>query len=535
MIMRVLYQILFLFLTCFAHAQSNDIDMFYSRNHFGFYLNFDSLFKFHDALKLPGETYFCKTDSIQAKNKKFEVKKSNFTMQVLPIVTSVHGIELTTKKIQTDNQLGTTWIVNNNKLTVRLNYIASFQNLSEIERNPANGYLLTDTTGIINHWGKYRKINENYGAYHQLTGYVKYEFAKYLSITAGRDKNFVGDGYRSLFLSENANAYPFLRINSEFWRIKYFWMLSSLKDIYEGTENSLIINSDLSNSNHLYEKYTATHVASLNLGKRLNIYVFETVIWAGNDSVGYRGVDANYMNPLIFFRPVEYQLGSPDNVLLGLGGKWNILKFTQLYGQLLLDEFFLKEVKARNGWWGNKFGIQTGAKLSLPIANGFIFLQGEANMVRPFTYSHQLTTENYGHFYQPLAHPLGANFKEVVGIAAYSKNKWIVQAKIVINSQGIEGDSTNINFGGNIYKSYETRRGLQTDTETGYTIANGYLNKTKYLECKISYIINKTWNMRLESGFILRQQTCMTMGYNQKYMGVFAGFRTCIYNQSRDY
>ena len=40
-------------------------------------------------------------------------------------------------------------------------------------------------------------------------------------------------------------------------------------------------------------------------------------------------------------------------------------------------------------------------------------LQGEMNMVRPYTYTHYDSTANYTHYNQPLAHPLGAGFAEV--------------------------------------------------------------------------------------------------------------------------
>ncbi len=46
-------------------------------------------------------------------------------------------------------------------------------------------------------------------------------------------------------------------------------------------------------------------------------------------------------------------------------------------------------------------------------------LQLEHNRVRPFTYSHFDSVANYTHYNQPMAHPLMANFKEVVAIARY--------------------------------------------------------------------------------------------------------------------
>ena len=41
-------------------------------------------------------------------------------------------------------------------------------------------------------------------------------------------------------------------------------------------------------------------------------------------------------------------------------------------------------------------------------------LQAEMNIIRPFTYTHRDSVRSYAHANQPLAHPLGANLREVV-------------------------------------------------------------------------------------------------------------------------
>ena len=118
----------------------------------------------------------------------------------------------------------------------------------------------------------------------------------------------------------------------------------------------------------------------------------------------------------MFYRPVEYSVGSPDNALLGASFKLKIAKNIQLYSQVLIDEFYLKFLKERKGWWANKQGYQAGFKVFNLFHLNNLYLQGEANYVRPYTYSHGNSIQNYGHYNQSLAHPLGANFKEAVGI-----------------------------------------------------------------------------------------------------------------------
>ena len=77
----------------------------------------------------------------------------------------------------------------------------------------------------------------------------------------------------------------------------------------------------------------------------------------------------------------------------------------------MLDEFTAKEMFANNGYWANKYGIQLGGKYFDAFGVRNLDLQAELNMVRPYTYSHYDSTSNYTHYNQPLAHPLGADFR----------------------------------------------------------------------------------------------------------------------------
>ncbi len=46
-------------------------------------------------------------------------------------------------------------------------------------------------------------------------------------------------------------------------------------------------------------------------------------------------------------------------------------------------------------------------------------LQGEVNIAKPYTFSHNTTFGNYSGYRQPIGHPLGANFNELIGIIRY--------------------------------------------------------------------------------------------------------------------
>ncbi len=364
-----------------------------------------------------------------------------------------------------------------------------------------------DSTRILPHFGTYNaKLNGAY-VYTDWRGSVAYQASSFIHIQAGKDFNFWGDGYRSLILSDNAVSHPFLRIALTAGKLQYMVLYQFLKDI--DTASETIPNE---------KKYSTSHFLSWNIFKRFNIYLFESVIWRDKfPNGGHRGYDFNYINPIVFFRPIEHSLGSPDNYLMGGGFRARLFNNTHFYGQLILDEFKLKEVQSGVGWWANKYGYQLGLKIYNLFAVRNLYLMGEYNMVRPFTYSHGNSMENYGHMYQPLAHPMGSNFKELITLLNYRKGRWQFQLKSIYTKVGLDKDSTN--YGQNIYRSYKDNR-----NDYGNTVLQGELTNLIQAEIKASYILNPLWHARLESGFRVCNYSNSTE--NVKQSQVFIGLRT---------
>jgi hypothetical protein len=335
----------------------------------------------------------------------------------------------------------------------------------------------------IPHFGK-SVVDSSAGSYTylNLTGYLSWQVADFMNLQVGRDKVFWGDGYRSLFISDNSNAYPFFKGTVDIWKVKYTILYSSFRE-----------KDSLTATNFNAKKYSASHILSWNIGKRLNFNMFETVIWRGKDSLGTRGFDVNYLNPIIFYRPVEFSLGSPDNVIMGFGGRLRIFKTTHLYGQFLLDEFKLAQLKADSGWWGNKFGIQAGIKTYRLFGIKSLYALCELNVVKPFTYSHGSYMENNGNYSQPLAHPLGSNFAEGIGNIRYQKNRWSINSLLNIYLYG--ADDT-LNRGYNIYRSYDDHR-----LEYGNKLLQGKKHRVTSFEISAGYIINPKWNLTARIGY----------------------------------
>lgn len=377
-----------------------------------------------------------------------------------------------------------------------------------------------DSSQIVPHLGKSSYQNGNWHGIFPWAGYVSYSPNKHFNLQAGRGKHFFGDGYRSLQLSDNANLYPYFKFSIDVWQLKYVSLFTQLKDID-------VLNNNLD----LGEKFGVMHFLSLNLGERLNINLFETVVWNARDSVGYRGFDLQYLNPVIFYRPVEFSLGSPDNVLLGVGFRLKLWQNFHIYGQGILDEMSFSELTKGDNYWGNKYGFQFGFKSFNPFGVKNLYLQAEYNQVRPYTYSHHNSLQNYGHSFQALAHPLGANFREAVFILRYQPaTRWQAQTKTIVAKYGADYQGDLASYGHNIYLPYSMPPRV---SEYGNHLGQGNATTLLFNESKVVFLLNPRMNLQLEAGVVARRQknehqTTQTLMF-------LAGIRTNLYQFSLDF
>lgn len=352
---------------------------------------------------------------------------------------------------------------------------------------------------------------------------------KNFAFEAGRGKHFFGDGYRSMLLSDNAFNYPYLRLETSAWKIKYVNLFAMLRD-FSSTPNQ----PELSNS-----KFMATHYLSWNATRRLNISLFESILWPGRDSLLNRGFEVNYLNPIIFYRPVEYSQGSSDNALMGLNASVKVPGRVKIYTQILFDEFLLKEIRADikhtfsptdttfdYGWWANKFGVQFGVKAFDVFGVKDLHVQSEINLARPFTYSHGAVVQNYGHYNQPLAHPMGANFKESVNFVKYKKGNFHFEEQFNFATFGT--DSSTISYGGNLFVSYNNRSGTYN-----HEIGQGVRNALFYNSLRVSYLIDFDSNLRIEIGHVYRRVE-NEFGVNSTNF-IYLGLKTNIWNRYQDF
>jgi hypothetical protein len=337
--------------------------------------------------------------------------------------------------------------------------------------------------------GVYTNYIRNYD-WRYISAVASYTPIKYLNLSAGRDKTFIGDGYRSLLLSDYASSYPFFKLTANLGNVKYMVMWANFADPP--------LTSDRQNRRR---KWGIFHYLDWNVSNRFSLGLFDAVIWANTDDNDHlRGFDFSYINPVIFLRPIEAANGSPDNALIGLTSKYKLTDNITAYGQFALDEFTAKQFFSNAGYLHNKFAYQIGLRGSNLFGLKGLNYIFESNNARPYTYSERSSILNYSGNSEPLAHPWGANFREALAILNYSYKRFDLTGEIDYGSYGL--DRVNINYGKDIFQSY-----LQPAHLNGNYIGQGIATKMLYMEWKVAYLLNPKYNLRFEIGGIYRKET----------------------------
>lgn len=382
-------------------------------------------------------------------------------------------------------------------------------NLSDkfyIDLNAIGGYYSTDS--IYNPNVFVRNLDTTSGIYSDIRSRISYTPNKFFNFQVGLDNNFIGEGNRSLLLGDYGVSNPFGLIRMNFWQFEY----------------SVLYQFSRERDNNRWEsKFNAAHHISLNITKWLNIGIFESVIFQPKDTLLNRGFDVEYLNPMIFYRPQEYSLGSSDNVIMG--AELSLFYRSHcFYSQFVLDEFSLVELRAKSGWWANKFGAQFGFKGRFAADKNKFFYRLEYNFVKPYTYAHISEELNFGNQQESMAHPYHSNFMEILGEFKWAMDKW--GAKLFANYYLRGDDKDGFSYGGNMYQSY-TIRPYEYDHRIGQGIQkNGVLTSLT--------VYYKLLNHGSLHVFLDNQWRYDTRTNKNSFTGIL-GIRSFLWNDYRNY
>jgi len=334
-----------------------------------------------------------------------------------------------------------------------------------------------------------------YYDYMQASGYINFEAVKhYLNLTFGNGKHFIGDGISSLFLTDFSSNMPYLQAQARIWKINYECLYLELTPQYDKNLGDGL----------LAHKFSTIHYLTWNASRWLNLGFFEAEVFDRPNVY-----EASYLNPIIFSTAVNRFNGEGDKSILGMSGKIIAAKHLQFYGQLMFNEFRASELFGNKGWYGNKWGVQAGAKYFDALGIKNLDLQCELDAVRPYTYTAKDTLANYTNYNQPLADPLGAGFMKAIGVLRYQpvKNLYIT-AKATYYMQGVDTGGTN--EGNNIFNPYQTAQNIY-----GVTMINGLKAHCEILNLTVSYQVRR--NLFIDVGGTYRKYVVNSGIYNNDY------------------
>ena len=312
-------------------------------------------------------------------------------------------------------------------------------------------------SGVVNGSTLFKTINPYTRDFFDASGYVVISPVKEINIQFGQDNNFIGNGYRSLILSDFSAPYLFLKFNTKVWKFNYQNLFSKHIDYSRIINQSLEgdIKEDLSGIPHK-KKFSAFHHLSINVTKNFNLGFFENIIFSRSETTESNSYDLSYLNPIIFYIAVNHGLNSTDNAVLGLDWKWNFKNQFSFYGQFVLDEFKKDELFSSSQSWVNKWAFQGGFKYINALNVSNLDMQVEVNQLRPYLYQHSDISNNWIHYNQSLFHPLGSNLREFIFVLRYQPIPRLnLKAVFSHSTQGIDSSLLSENYGGNFLRNYE--------------------------------------------------------------------------------
>ncbi|HTB07184.1 MAG TPA: hypothetical protein VK806_09550 [Bacteroidia bacterium] len=468
------------------------------------------------------------------KNAFYEVNKPDFQMQVNPVIEFSYGKDNDApglgKAISQSTYINTRGGEIEGTIDKRVSFYTMLTDNQAAFPQYVSNYV--GATSAVPGEGFWKPFKTNGYDFYSFEGYIDFNFTKHISTQFGQGKNFIGDGYRSLFLSDFSSNYLYWKIDTKVWKFDYINVFAQMTaDIILTPSPAPAPQGDVAYPH----KYMALHYLSYNVSKKLNLSFFECITFGNTDSVHNRGFDPSYLNPIIFYKAVENGMGAPDKDHIGFSLKWNLLNHFSLYGSVILDEFNLDEIKAGNGWWGNKQGGQIGVKWVDIFGIHNLDGQLEENFVPPYTYatySFSKSTNysyyaNYTNYQQPLADPLGANFYETIGILRFQPYyKWSFTGKLFYDQTGL--DILGLNYGSNIMLSNTTR-------VQDYNNFIGQGAKTTILYLSFTATYKLAHNMFIDATAIIRNEQSVQAQYTNDDKTFSVSFRWNIAKRLQEF
>lgn len=361
---------------------------------------------------------------------------------------------------------------------------------------PGYMYAISNKSKVVPGQGRFKNFKTYAYDYAFASGFVSIQAAKNFNLQVGHGKQKIGNGYRSLLLSDNALNYPYVRFTEQWWhgKIQYSSIYAVLMNFAPASAKQTVGIEPL-----LQKKAASFQYLSINPSSFLNVSFFQGLIWKAGDSRNRHHLDWQYFNPIIFTNIPNLGLNNKNNLLLGADIKLKLSNQLSLYFQAMADDYTNKNPL------GNGYGEQVGLNYFDAFGIKHLFLQGEFNYVSAGSYQNiagSSTDQGFNHYNQNLSNGLGYG-QEVILIADYKFNRCFTSLKY--NYQDVPLNN----------KPY-------------------YYNNL--LTFKFGYTLNTAYNLNASVGYTYRSQNFANFkNLNNETSYFFIGLRTNLYNFYYDF
>lgn len=379
-------------------------------------------YNLHEKIRDSSIQYYTLTDIIFKKHL-LEFKGDNYYLTLSPILDLSRGRDF---QDSNDRQLfqNTRGFFIEADLTDKFSFMTSFyENQSRNSRYESDYYTtigerypsakdsLYHQQNAVIPGGARTKVFKNDGFdYAYAIGNIVYRPLSSLTLSAGNNHQFIGEGYRSLLLSDNSCPSPYLRTDLKLGPFLYTYYrsrgLNLLRRPISTTVESYYESKGISVN---YLTYQPVDV--------LQIAVFEAGIWSRGDSLHSKNVHPLFYNPVPGF--AGFILDDQELLnLIGVNIGYQVTLNNRVYGQLIL-----------NGKKPDNPGIQFGWRNYNLLNISGLLLHLEYNHLPSGIYSSPNPRLNYSSYNLPLGHVKGDGFDEFVFRASYNYKRAYAEVK----------------------------------------------------------------------------------------------------------
>ncbi|HEY0976159.1 MAG TPA: hypothetical protein VGE21_01710 [Flavobacteriales bacterium] len=372
---------------------------------------------------------------------------------------------------------------------------------------PAFLYFQAQRGGSVPGQGRIKDFNERGLDFAWAMGNVSWTPRTWLNVQIGQGRHFVGNGYRSMLLSDNTSPYPYIKLSAITTNKRFQYSAINAKLTMFGADNRLPTGEG--GESLFYWKRASFRHAGITLGP-VQVGLFEATIWKNIDSTGVLPYDPLELNPVIGLNTIVNGFDGPSKQLVGIDTKVRLRNKLFVYGQFALDD----PSRQRYAW---QAGLQC-----FDLGRKDLHVLVEYNSATPFAYTKGDPRINYGHAGQALANPLGAGFNEALVQVDYGiRQRYWFRAMANLADIRVDLQENSIS-GGDIFV---------TDN-TAWTVDAMELRQRFWLDLSFTYRMNPSTNLHFTAGWWTRDLTPAMQQVNSGYL--YFALRTGLFNRYYD-